>query len=70
MALEWIDWLFKNKEWVFSGIGIFVITATVSIIKFIFRKKEKTTTIIKQNNNGTDNTQIGIQNNYGGKGNE
>lgn len=31
-----IDWIIENKEWIFSGIGVLVITL---ILNFIFRNR-------------------------------
>lgn len=61
------NWLCENKEWVFSGIGITVLTVGYTLIKKLFLRREKNSsrTVIKQTNKGTKNTQIGIQNNYG-----
>lgn len=42
--LEKIDWVLKNKEWIFSGIGIPVITVIFKIIKN-FRKEKNTSNI-------------------------
>lgn len=63
---EIIDWLSENREWVFSGIGITVLTSVMAIAKSILgkRKKSDSTIIVKQINKGKHNTQIGIQNNY------
>ena len=39
--LEKIGWISKNKEWIFSGIGIFIVTIVFAIFKYIkkiFRK--------------------------------
>lgn len=33
-----IEWLVNNKEWVFSGIGVLIITALVAISRNIYRK--------------------------------
>lgn len=65
--MEIIDWLYKNKEWFFSGIGISVITLICTNVRKTLRKKKQDQnfkTMIKQVNNGVKNTQIGIQNNY------
>lgn len=37
-----LDWIMNNKEWVFSGIGISLIGAIISLIKYFLRKKKKT----------------------------
>lgn len=64
-----MQWILENKEWVFSGIGILVITGAVAVIKGIVAHKRKKTdapTAITQINTGTNNTQIGVQKNYTG----
>ena len=49
-SLKIINWIIQNTEWLFSGIGIFVMkvimTAITAIIKFYNRRKSK-----KQNSN-------------------
>lgn len=65
--MEIIEWFCKNKEWVFSGIGITSLTLICACIKKIMGKKKEdqdTKTKIRQINNGVKNTQIGIQNNF------
>lgn len=39
--LEKIDWVLKNKEWIFSGIGIPIIVIIFKFSKKIFRKEKK-----------------------------
>lgn len=34
-----IEWIIDNKNWIFSGIGVFVMTIVVN--SFLRRKKEK-----------------------------
>lgn len=46
--LEKIGWISKNKEWIFSGIGIFIVTIVFAIFKYIkkiFRKEENISNI-------------------------
>lgn len=64
-----IMWLDQNKEWIFSGLGVTIVVTIFTIIKKRIEKNkdEKSKIIIKQVNEGQDNTQIGIQNNYGTK---
>ena len=59
-------WLNKNREWLFSGIGITIGTLIWVGIKKLFcqKKKEKKQTVIEQVNYGMKSTQIGVQNNY------
>lgn len=33
-----IEWLMNNKEWIFSGIGVLIITALVTILSSIYHK--------------------------------
>lgn len=68
-----MQWVVNNKEWVFSGIGVIILTGFISIIKAIVASKKKKNVnqsySIKQiNKNGENNTQIGIQNNCGTTG--
>ncbi len=60
---EIFDYLYSNKEWVFSGVGIIVISFIVRIIRRLFGGTESKS-VIKQTDKGSNNTQIGIQNNY------
>lgn len=36
-----LDWIINNKEWVFSGIGIFFIGIIISLIKYFSQRKKK-----------------------------
>ncbi|KAA6336469.1 hypothetical protein EZS27_015378 [termite gut metagenome] len=36
-----IEWIIKNKEWIFSGIGILFISGIGWLLKRIFCKKKK-----------------------------
>lgn len=70
-----ISILVENKEWVFSGIGVTIIGAVFGIVNSLFkkRKNEDSAPKIKLSQENYDNsnaTQIGIQNNYGGRGDE
>ena len=61
-----MEWIVKNCEWIFSGIGVSILGV---IIKIIFYKKKKSPskhikTEIHQTNIGSHGTQIGIQQNY------
>lgn len=38
---EIINWTIKNKEWIFSGVGISIIGALIFIIKKIFNNKKE-----------------------------
>ena len=65
-----INWICQNKEWIFSGIGITIITIGCTVLGIIFRKrkhKDDFKAVIKQINKGRNITQVGIQNNYNSK---
>lgn len=62
-----VIWITENKEWVFSGIGVFAISCIVAaLLKCFFHKKQKPA--MKQiNKNHATGIQIGTQNNYNTK---
>ena len=63
-----INWIIENQEWIFSGIGVTVLLGIIAFFRKIFQKKSesKKSVKIEQKNEGQNNTQIGIQNNYYG----
>ena len=58
-----IAWLQNHYQWVFSGIGVAILTG---IIAFFRRKSCPNKNEIKQVHIGSNGTQIGIQ--YGERG--
>lgn len=50
-----MDWIIENKEWIFSGIGVFILGIIINILR---KKSNKTTQRQKSGNNST-NIQIG-----------
>ena len=62
------NWIMENREWVFSGIGVTVLLGAIAFFRKIFCKETESEKDIKieQKNEGQNNTQIGIQNNYYG----
>lgn len=46
-----MQWILNNKEWLFSGIGVLVLSA---IMGLIFRKKSASKQIQKSGNNSTN----------------
>lgn len=49
-----INWILENKEWIFSGIGVMIITFVITLI--LNKKKENS---ISQNiTNGENNSQV------------
>lgn len=66
-----LQYMNDNKDWIFSGIGIFILSGIGCIIKKTFLPKKTQTPSIKQENyNNSSGTQIGIQNNYYRKDND
>lgn len=63
-----INWVCKNHEWIFSGIGVTFLLGMFSLFRKIFCKEKANEkhVIIKQKNGGQNGNQIGIQNNYYG----
>lgn len=71
-----MNWIIENQEWIFSGIGITILSVIIGLLKKFFSKNTSTETEtsaenqtinIKQNNKGKNSNQIGIQNNYYGE---
>lgn len=50
-----MQWLMDNKEWVFSGIGIFVISVIVGVVT----KKQPTSTQAQKSGAHSTNFQAG-----------
>lgn len=70
-----ISFLVENKEWVFSGIGVAAIGAVFGIVRPLFKKRKNEDSdpkvkLSQENYDNSNATQIGIQNNYGGRGDE
>ena len=65
MIKNTIDWLFNNREWVFSGIGVTVLLGVIAFFCKIFGKnaENEKNMKIEQKAKGQNNTQVGIQNN-------
>lgn len=61
-----LKYLIDNKEWIFSGLGIFIIGGIISLIKILINhhKKASQKSMKQINNDNSSGTQIGIQNNY------
>ena len=62
-----LNYLSKNKEWLFSGAGLLIFSTIGILIKTIHSRKEKkhaNKTMSQLNTNHSFGTQIGIQNNY------
>ena len=53
--MEIIDWLDANKHWIFSGIGVAIISI---IIHFFFKRSQSKKQIQKSGNNSI-NIQVG-----------
>lgn len=54
-----IDWIIQNKEWVFSGIGVAIITL---MLGFLYKKKSVRNYLKAMFNFKSNITQINIEN--------
>jgi hypothetical protein len=52
----YMDWLLANKEWFFSGIGVFGLTILFSL----FNKRKKERTIKQKQYSGADSVNIQV----------
>lgn len=50
-----MDWILENKEWIFSGVGVFAIGIIISI----FRKKNKSPNMVQKSGKNSTNYQSG-----------
>lgn len=57
-----INYLSTNKEWIFSGIGVLVLTAIGAIVKMILNKNKKTEEHVMSDNTLVGNNIIGNNN--------
>ena len=39
-----MEWMIDNKEWFFSGVGVFILGLIISFFSWLFRKKHKSDT--------------------------
>jgi LPXTG-motif cell wall-anchored protein len=58
-----MDWIQDNKEWLFSGLGVFLLGLLFAFSKK--RKKQKNTKMKQKS--GSDSTNIQIGGDYNGK---
>ena len=35
------EYVFENKEWIFSGIGVFLLAGAFGIVRYILQNKKK-----------------------------
>lgn len=52
-----MNWLIENREWVFSGIGVFIIGLVFTIFKS--RKENKSKKMKQKSGSNSTNIQIG-----------
>ena len=66
MIHSFLNYITNNKDWIFSGIGIFFITTLCSLLQKLFKKNNTQMSPMTQiNQNSSTGTQIGTQiNNY------
>jgi hypothetical protein len=51
-----MNWLLSNKEWIFSGIGVFVL----GIVITFFQRNKKKRSILQKQKSGSHSTNIQI----------
>ena len=55
-----MEWIWNNKEWIFSGIGVVFITFLIALIRYFMRKnKPEKTDQIQIISGGSTGFQIG-----------
>ena len=59
-----MEWIINNTEWIFSGIGVTVVSLIVGLL-WKKHKSSKSTTMKQKSGNNSTNIQIG--GNYNGK---
>lgn len=52
-----MNWIIENKEWIFSGIGVFILGLIVTIITR--KKKGKSLKMNQKSGSNSTNIQIG-----------
>ena len=57
-----MEWIIANKEWIFSGIGVFIIGIVISLV----RKKQKKKSIKMKQKSGSNSKNIQIGGDYNG----
>lgn len=62
-----MQWIINNIEWIFSGIGVFVITGIISLF---IRKKNNGKSIKMKQRSGSHSSNIQIGGDYDGRKNE
>jgi len=58
-----MDWIQDNKEWFFSGLGVFLVGLLFTVI----RKRRNRKNINMKQKSGSDSTNIQIGRDYNGK---
>lgn len=51
-----MEWIIENKEWIFSGVGVVVIS---TIVGFLFNKNQKAIKMKQKSGKNSTNIQIG-----------
>ncbi|OUL59293.1 hypothetical protein [Pseudoalteromonas ulvae] len=48
--MDFINYIKENTSWIFSGIGVYIISAVIGLIIFIFVRKKLSINKVKQSN--------------------
>lgn len=59
MQVDIIGWLDRNKQWVFSGTGVAVLSAIIAIVRWLIRRRAATPQQAQQSGAGSQNIQAG-----------
>jgi len=51
-----MDWIIDNKEWIFSGIGVFVLGLIITVVR---KKNSKKISQKQKSGNNSTNIQVG-----------
>lgn len=57
-----MEWIIANKEWIFSGIGVFIIGLVISLL----RKNQKKKTVKMNQKSGSNSNNIQVGGDYNG----
>ena len=57
-----IEWILENKNWVFSGIGVFLFTIIISLVRKFFLNKKYNYDEFEIQGNNNDTTRISKDN--------
>lgn len=54
-----LQWLIENKEWIFSGVGVAVITGVIALVRRLFTHNASPSSMEQSGGHGSTNYQAG-----------